>query len=147
MTTSDGVDVLLVEDNHDHARFILRALQEDGGMETHWATDGQAALEFLRARYADNREAGTARPLVILLDIHLPKISGLDVLRQIRGEEAFPAIPVVMLTTSDQREGISAAYRAGANSYVTKPVKFGDFVQKMESLKRYWTFTSEIPAA
>ena len=140
------VDILLVEDNPDHARFILRALTEDTGVQTFLVKDGDAALEFLR-RFAEERDTVSARPLVVLLDIHLPRINGHDVLRQIRLDEALQAIPVVMLTTSDRKEEIAAAYRAGANGYVTKPLKLGEFVEKLTSLVRYWTFTSEIPAA
>ena len=145
MRTADDLEILLVEDNHDHAHFILMALKEDNGVLMHWAKDGEEALDLLRRR-SEHSEAA-ARPLVVLLDIHLPKLTGLDVLRQIRCDAVLHSIPVVMLTTSDRREEIAAAYRAGANGYVTKPMKLGEFVAKLKSLKQYWTFTSEIPAA
>jgi CheY-like chemotaxis protein len=143
MDASADVELVLVEDNHDHARFILSELREDDGAETSWAKDGEEALALLRER----RSADPARPLVVLLDIHLPKVNGHDVLREIRADEALWSIPVVMLTTSDRKDEIAAAYRAGANGYVTKPLKLGEFVEKLQNLKRYWTFTSEIPAA
>jgi two-component system response regulator len=147
MSGPGKVDILLVEDNDDHGRFILTALKEDNGIETYWMKDGKEALDFLRARHEQSLVEGTSRPLVVLLDIHLPKVGGLDVLRAIRRDEALQMLPVVMLTTSARKEEIAAAYRAGANGYVTKPVKFGEFVDKIKSLKHYWTFTSEVPAA
>lgn len=110
MTTRGKLDILLVEDNSDHARFVLRALQENTGVRTSRVKEGEAALDFLR-RYVEERHTAPARPLVV------------------------------------RKEAIAAACRAGANGYVTKPLKLGEFVEKRTSLVRHWTFTSEIPAA
>jgi CheY-like chemotaxis protein len=150
MRGSRDVDILLVEDDQDHAALILRALKEDSRVETHWAKNGEEGLHFLwerQERYARQQPSAAPRPLIVLLDIHLPKVNGHDVLRQIRREDGLRSIPVVMLTTSDRRDEIDAAYRAGANGYVTKSLMLGDFVEKLQSLKHYWTSTSEIPAA
>jgi two-component system response regulator len=133
-----NVDILLVEDNADHAEFTLKALQGEKTVRTHWVKDGQEALDFLHHR---------PRPSLIFLDIHLPKIDGNEVLRRIKADTGLRSIPVVMLTTSDREEEMTAAYRAGANSYVTKPAALGQFAERVKTLKDYWACTSELPAA
>ena len=139
MTPLGSLDILLVEDNQDHADFILNTLKDKDGTRTYWVKNGEEALQFLWQRR-------DTRALVVLLDLHLPKVDGHDVLRQIRREDSLRSIPVVVLTTSDRQEEIDAAYRAGANGYVTKPLTLQEFVDKLHSLKQYWAFTSEIPA-
>lgn len=146
MDRSRAVDILLIEDNVDHAELTIRALK-DGNLlnRVHWVKDGQDALDFLyhRGQYADGAKA--PRPGLILLDIRLPKVDGHEVLRRIKGEPALRAIPVVMLTTSDQADEINESYKAGANSYVTKPVRFTDFVETIKAVKLYWVLTSHLP--
>ncbi|MDO8476669.1 MAG: response regulator [Candidatus Rokubacteria bacterium] len=141
------VNILLVEDNPDHAELTLKALK-DGNLlnEIFWVKDGEEALDFLyrRGRYADPTTA--PRPELILLDIRLPKVDGHEVLRRIKTDEALRAIPVVMLTTSEREDEICQSYQAGANSFVSKPVRFADFVEKVRSLKLYWVLTNLLPA-
>lgn len=138
MAGSGGVDILLVEDNPDHAYFTLKALAGgDAAPRTHWVKDGQEALDFLHQRQ---------RPRLILLDIHLPKVSGHDVLRRVKGDDGLRSIPIVMLTTSDREDEVAATYQAGANSFVTKPVQFGQFKERMTRLRDYWTVTSQLPS-
>jgi len=140
------VNILLVEDNPDHAELTLKALK-DGNLlnEICWVKDGEEALDFLyrRGRYADPTTA--PRPELILLDIRLPKVDGHEVLRQIKADEALRAIPVVMLTTSEREDEIGQSYQAGANSFVSKPVRFADFVEKVRSVKLYWVLTNLLP--
>lgn len=140
------VNILLVEDNPDHAELTLRSLK-DGNVvnEVSWVKDGQEALDFLyqRGRYAQ----GVPWPGLILLDIRLPKIDGHEVLRQIRSDDRFRSIPIVMLTTSDLEDEVSECYRAGANSFVSKPVRFAEFVEKVKAIKLYWVLTSLLPDA
>ena len=146
MSRSAGVDILLVEDNPDHAQFALKALAEHNAVgRTIWVKDGQEALDYLhrRNRWAD--AALSPRPGLILLDIQLPKVSGHEVLRDVKSSVALRSIPVIMLTTSDQRDEVLATYRAGANSYVTKPVQLGQYVAQIKALKDYWTLTSLLP--
>ncbi len=141
-----GVNILLVEDNEDHAELTLKAL-ENGNLVNRifWVKDGEEALDFLshRGRFADGTAA--PRPGLILLDINLPKVDGHEVLRRIKGDESLRAIPVVMLTTSDRDDEVAASYRAGANSFVTKPVKVAEFVERIKALKLYWVLTNRLP--
>ncbi len=142
------LNVLLVEDNPDHAELTLKALK-DGNLlnEIVWVKDGEEALDFLyhRGRYADATKA--PRPGLILLDLRLPKVDGHEVLRQIKGDEDLRSIPVVMLTTSEREDEISQSYKAGANSFVSKPVRFADFMERVRSLKLYWVLTNILPGS
>lgn len=141
-------NILLVEDNPDHAELTMRA-PRDGNMlnDVYWVKDGEEALDFLhhRGRYAGGVEV--PRPGLVLLDIKLPKVDGHEVLRQIKADEGLRPIPVVMLTTSEREDEVAEAYRAGANSFVSKPVRFSDFVQKVKSVKLYWVLTNLLPEA
>ncbi len=125
MTGQKEVNVLLVEDTEEHAVLMRRAL-EKGKLRPRlfWITDGKAALDFLHNRgdYTD-REANP-KPDLILLDLKLPKVSGLEVLEQIKGEERLRDIPVVVLTASDEGSDIIRSYQGGAESYFTKSVLF-----------------------
>jgi len=125
MTGQKEVNVLLVEDTEEHAILIMRAL-ENGKLrpQVFWITDGKAVLDFLHNRgdYAD-REANP-KPDLILLDLKLPKVSGLEILEQIKGEEGLRDIPVVVLTASDEGSDIIRSYQEGADSYFTKSVLF-----------------------
>lgn len=141
MERGKAVNVLLVEDNPDHAELTLRALRAGNLLnDVVWVQDGEAALD---AVYQRGRYAGGPRPGLILLDIKLPKVDGLEVLRRVKGDEALRTIPVVMLTTSGQTDDVQGCYAAGANSFVTKPVSFRDFVDKVKTVKLYWVLTNE----
>jgi len=140
------VDILLVEDNPDHAEITLKALKQNNILnEVYWISDGQEALDFMyhRGKYAD--EKTSPRPGLILLDIKLPKVDGLEVLKQLKDDPQFKSIPVIMLTTSDRDEEIAKSYAGGANSYVVKPMDFEDFMKKVRELKLYWTITNSLP--
>jgi CheY-like chemotaxis protein len=147
MDGTGDVHILLVEDNADHAHLTLRALKDSNAVRTSWVKDGQEALDFLHHQPESIETESAPRPGLILLDINLPKVNGHEVLRHVKHDEALRSIPVVMLTTSDQEHEVAAAYRAGANSYVTKPVKAGLFMEQVKALKHYWTRTNELPAA
>jgi two-component system response regulator len=140
-----AVSILLVEDNPDHAELTMRALR-DGNMlnEIAWVKDGAEALDFLHQRgpWAEGR---AFRPGLILLDIRLPKLDGRDVLQHIKNDAGLRSIPVVMLTTSEQQDEVAACYQAGVNSFVSKPVRFTEFAQKVKSVKLYWLLTSLLP--
>ena len=143
MAGERGIDILLVEDNPDHAQFTLKVLSTDKGVgRTFWVKDGQQALDYLHRQKQWADPATSPRPGLILLDIHLPKVDGHGVLKAIKTNEALRSIPVVMLTTSADNGEVVATYRAGANSYVTKPIKFGLYREQMTVLRDYWTLTS-----
>lgn len=140
------VDILLVEDNPDHAELTLKALKQNNvSNEVYWVNDGQEALDFMyhRGKYAD--EKTSPRPGLILLDIRLPKVDGLEVLKQLKEDPQLQSIPVIMLTTSDRDEEIAESYAGGANSYVVKPMGFEDFMKKVRKLKLYWTIINSLP--
>jgi CheY-like chemotaxis protein len=146
--TVRGVSILLVEDNPDHAELTLKALDSGNGTSrVVWVKDGEEALHYLQhqGRWAD--AAAAPRPALILLDINLPKVAGHDVLRHIKADDRLRSIPVVMLTTSDRNEEVAASYRAGVNSFVTKPVRFSEFVERIKTLKGYWVLTNRLPEA
>lgn len=138
--------VLLVEDDTDHAALVLRALDEASiGADVAWTRDGADALDYLRrqGRYRDT--AFARRPDLILLDIKLPKLDGHDVLRAVKTDPDLRTIPVVMLTTSAADGDLSTSYGEGANSFVTKPVRFSEFAEKVRDLTLYWIATNVPP--
>jgi CheY-like chemotaxis protein len=140
------IHILLVEDNPDHAELTLKALA-NGNLMNHvnWVKDGEEALDFLHHRRQWADPALAPRPGLILLDIKLPKVDGQEILRRIKSDEGLRSIPVVMLTTSDREEEIAASYRAGANSFVTKPVRFAEFMERIKAVKLYWMLTNRLP--
>lgn len=139
------VDILLVEDNEDHIELTLRALKNNNLInEIYVVKDGQEALDFVyhQCKYEDTEKY--PRPGLILLDIHLPKINGLEVLETLKKDPDVKSIPIIMLTTSSRDEEIAKSYAGGANSYVTKPVDFGEFTKKIKDLKLYWTIVNSL---
>jgi len=139
------VSILLVEDNQDHAELTLKALQNGNSNRVFWVKDGEEALDYLQRKNRWAEATAAPRPGLILLDINLPKVSGHEVLRRIKADEMLRSIPVVMLTTSDRDEEVAATYRAGVNSFVTKPVKFSDFLERIKTVKGYWMATNRLP--
>ncbi|MCS6817604.1 MAG: response regulator [Blastocatellia bacterium] len=138
--------ILLVEDNPDHVLLIKRALELNNILnEVHVVEDGQEALDYLyrQGKYADPDSA--PRPGLILLDIKLPKVDGLEVLRRIKSDPILKAIPIIMLTSSEQEADILRSYLNGANSYIVKPIQFDAFVQKVRELKLYWILVNTLP--
>jgi two-component system response regulator len=132
--------ILLVEDNPDDVMFTLRAFEKNKIFnDVVIAADGEQALEYLLP--ADEYKA--LRPALVLLDVNLPKVNGLEVLRRIRSNSRTAGLPVVVLTTSNEERDIVDSYRLGANSFVRKPVMFGDFVDATEVLGVYWLLVNE----
>lgn len=139
-----SVDILLVEDNPDHVELILRTLRENNVVnQVHVVTNGEEALDFLyqRGKYAD-----APRPVLILLDIKLPRVDGIEVLRRIKADPELRSIPVVMLTTSAGEQEIVESYSCGANSYIVKPLDFDQFVKAIKALKLYWLVVNRFVA-
>jgi two-component system response regulator len=136
--------ILLVEDNPDDEELTMRALRKIAN-EVVIARDGSEALEFIfgTGKFA-GRDTGRM-PAVILLDLKLPKLSGLDVLQRLRADPRSRLIPVVVLTSSSEDEDMLRSYRFGANSYVRKPVEFGAFASAVTQLGVYWMLLNETP--
>jgi two-component system, response regulator len=137
------IEILLAEDNSLDAELTLRALQKHHfANKVHWVKDGEEALDYLFATgpYA-GREGGL--PNLILLDIKMPKVDGIDVLRRLRGDERTRLIPVVVMTSSTQDKDIIESYRLGVNSYVVKPVQFGAFAETVSTIGFYWVLTNK----
>jgi two-component system, response regulator len=131
--------ILLVEDNRDDEELTLRALKQNNILNNITVTrDGVEALDYLlcRGEYAERDKDNI--PQLILLDLKLPKLSGLDVLQQIRQNPALQYVPVVIMTSSSEEDDIASSYRLGANSYVRKPVDFGNFTHAVQQLGLYW---------
>ncbi len=138
--------ILLVEDNPDDAKLTLLAFQRHNlGNEIVVVTDGAEALHYL---FGTGRFTGrdvNQRPAVVLLDLNLPKIDGLEVLRRIRAEPRTATQPVVILTSSREDQDMLIGYRLGANSYVRKPVDFDQFIEAARQLGLYWLVLNEAP--
>jgi len=138
MTTA-GIDILLVEDNPRDVEMTLRALRNHNlANKVHVVKDGAEALDFIFSRGAYPRKDLNHVPKVVLLDLKLPKVSGLEVLRAIKGDEQARTIPVVILTSSQEEKDMVESYRLGANSYIVKPVDFDKFVEAVGQLGLYW---------
>jgi len=131
--------ILLVEDNADEELFVLRALKKNGiTNRVSVVRDGEEALDFLFCANAHAERDPNDMPQLVLLDIKLPKIDGLEVLRRIRAEKRTSLVPVVMLTSSKEPEDRVKAYQAGANSYIRKPIDFSEFIESVGLLGMYW---------
>lgn len=147
MTAPSAVEVLLVEDNPDDAQLTLLALAE-----AHLANgvkhieDGEQALDFLRGSGAFAGES-TNRPKVMLLDLKLPKVDGLEVLREVRADPGLRSLPVVILTSSKEEVDLVRGYELGANSYITKPVDWEQFISAVRDLGMYWLLVNQPPPA
>jgi CheY-like chemotaxis protein len=131
--------VMLIEDNIDHAELIVRTLEDHmiSNKVRHFL-DGQSALDYLFRRGEFSGAIETQRPHLILLDLRLPRLDGIDVLRTIKEDPELKRIPVVVLTTSETEKDVAKAYYNHANSYLVKPVGFEDFRKLMEDLGFYW---------
>ena len=140
--------ILLVEDNPDDELLTLRALRKNNVLnKVVVARDGVEALDYL---FGTGRHSGrdtAVMPQLILLDLKLPKIDGLEVLKRLRADERTRLLPVVILTSSREEQDMLDGYGLGANSYVRKPVNFEQFVQAIEQLKLYWLILNESPPA
>ncbi|HAX20925.1 MAG TPA: two-component system response regulator [Hydrogenophaga sp.] len=142
MNTSAAMPpILLVEDNPMDLDLTLRAFSKKKfANQIQVARDGEEALAFL-----PRWEAGEALPAVILLDINLPKVNGLEVLRQLKAHERYRRIPVVVLTSSREDRDLKTAYDLGVNSYIEKPVNFSKFMDVVEHIELYWCVINERP--
>jgi len=146
MDYPQAIDILLVEDNPQDAELTIRALKKRNlANPLHLVEDGAEALDFIFCRGAYAEREMTNPPKVILLDLKLPKVSGLEVLRVVKENELTRSIPVVVVTSSREDPDIRTAYALGANSYVVKPVNFDAFLDAMSQLGFYWLLLNQPP--
>lgn len=140
------LDILLIEDNLAHAEMVMRSLQDHHiANRVHHVLDGQSALDFLyrQRQYTDPQDS--PRPHLVLLDLRLPKINGLQVLQRIKHDPALATIPVVVLTTSGAERDVNSAYDSYVNSYLVKPIDFAKFSQLIKDLGFYWLIWNRQP--
>ena len=143
---SSAGEILLVEDNPNDVRLTLHALaQHQIAHRVDVVRDGAEALDFLFCTGAHAQRQGSPAPLVILLDLKLPLVDGVEVLRQVKADPRTQMIPVVVLTTSAEQRDIDASYRLGANSYIVKPVDFDTFTEVMRQVGAYWLGINQPP--
>ena len=136
--------ILLVEDSPRDAELVLDALDQLANEVVH-VRDGVEALDFLyrRGQFAGRPEG---QPALMLLDLKLPRVDGLEVLRQIKGDSALKMIPIVMMTSSREERDVVQSYALGVNAYVVKPLKFQDFVEAVKQVGVFWAVINEVPA-
>jgi two-component system response regulator len=146
MPAVNEVEILLVEDNPNDVELTLRALRKHNlANKVHVVKDGAEALEFIFATGAYAKRDINHKPKVILLDLKLPKVDGLEVLRQVKSDERTKVIPIVVLTSSKEERDVVESYRLGVNSYITKPVDFDKFTNAVSELGFYWLLLNEPP--
>jgi two-component system, response regulator len=146
MKNFDPVEILIVEDNPTDAELTLRALKKHNlANDLFVAEDGQQALDFIYCK-GEFSSRHPAKPLkVIFLDLKLPKVNGLEVLKEIKTNSLTKKLPVVVITSSKEDPDINAAYELGANGYVVKPVDFEDFVRVIQNTGLFWLLVNEAP--
>jgi CheY-like chemotaxis protein len=131
---SEALIVVLAEDDEGHATLVQRNLRRSGiTNEIVWVSDGQEALDYVHSRGAHAGRVPSG-PLLLLLDINMPRVDGVEVLRQVKGEPATAKLPVIMLTTTDDPREVERCYQLGCSVYVTKPVEYGKFVEAVQRL-------------
>jgi len=139
------IEILLVEDSIDEAELTMETLREGRvSNKVHLAQDGEEALDFLRRQ---GRHGGAPRPDLILLDLHLPRKGGHEVLAEIKSHPQWKRIPVVIMTASTDEKDILAAYDRHANCYVTKPIELDKFMEAVRSIEDFWLSIVHLPAA
>lgn len=144
--TMNDKTILLVEDNEDDVELTLLAFKKNNFTNSFVVLrDGAEAIDYLLGNVQKQIQPSGLKPALILLDLNLPKINGIEVLRHLRSNEISKLIPVVVLSTSKDRKDILLSYKNGANSYIIKPVDFSDFLETVKFLGRYWLNLNELP--
>jgi two-component system, response regulator len=143
---NSAIEILLVEDNPDDVELALFALKKNNFANTiHVARDGEEALDFLFCRNNYGTRSFDNPPKVVLLDLKLPKVDGLEVLRALKSDPRTKAVPVVVMTSSKQQRDMVEGYRLGVNSYIQKPIDFAEFREIIKQLGYYWLVINQAP--
>ncbi len=142
----DDIEILLVEDSADDAILTIRALKKSGlTNKIHHVKDGAEALDFIYCTSAFASRDSATMPRIILLDLKMPKVSGMEVLEKIKSDPALKRIPVIILTSSKEDPDIKEAYQRGANSYIVKPVESDNFFTALKEVGFYWMIHNQSP--
>ncbi|OAM52066.1 two-component system response regulator [Methylovorus sp. MM2] len=145
MSNLQPVSILLAEDSPTDAEMTMRALKKIGlTNEVVWVKDGQEVLDYI-FRVGDYANRSKKEPKLILLDLKMPKIDGIEVLQRLKASDTAKMIPIVMLTSSAEEQDIVRSYALGVNSYLVKPVEFDKFVEEVSKVGCYWTILNKIP--
>src|SRR6185503_10517735 len=146
MSSYQEMEILLVEDNSKDAEMTRRALRKHNlSNRVHWVKDGEEALDYVFCRGAYAQREPLRPPRLILLDIKMPKVDGIEVLRQIKTDARTRTVPVVVMTSSNGERDVVESYRLGVNSYIVKPVEFAAFLEVVAKVGLYWVLTNRVP--
>lgn len=146
MKDQDAVDILLVEDRDEDAELAMMALKKHNFINViHWVKDGEEALEYVFCEGRYNNKDIKDRPKLILLDLKMPRVDGIEVLRRIRSDERVKHIPVVILTTSKEEQDLTNAYNLHVNAYMLKPIDFSKFTEAVKTLGMFWVLLNHRP--
>jgi two-component system response regulator len=146
MSDLQQVEILLVEDNPRDAEMTLRALKRNNlANKVHWVKDGEEALDYVFCTGAYTARDPATPPKLVMLDIKMPKVDGIEVLRRMKSTEATRAIPVVVMTSSNEERDVVESYALGVNSYIVKPVEFDSFHETVAKIGLYWVITNRVP--
>ncbi|MFA6979773.1 MAG: response regulator [Ignavibacteriaceae bacterium] len=146
MVNQNEVEILLVEDNPNDAELAIRAMRKNNiANKVVHVMDGEEALDFIFAKGLFSDRNIENNPKVILLDLKLPKIDGLEVLKTVKSDERTKSIPVVVLTSSKEEKDIVKSYALGVNSYIVKPVDFDKFIEAVREIGLYWLLLNQLP--
>jgi two-component system response regulator len=145
MSRYEQVEILLVEDNPEDAEMTMRALrQRNLANQLHWVKDGEEALDYLFCAGAYAGRNPRQPPKLVLLDIKMPKVDGIEVLRRVKASD-LKAVPVVIMTSSNEERDVIESYQLGVNSYIVKPVRFDAFLDTVAAIGMYWMLTNRSP--
>jgi two-component system response regulator len=145
MNALEQIEILLVEDNHEDAEMTMRALRKRNlANRLHWVKDGEEALDYLFCTGQYAGRSPSEPPKLVLLDIKMPKVDGIEVLRRIKASE-LKLLPVVVMTSSNEERDVVESYRLGVNSYIVKPVQFDAFMDTVANIGLYWVLTNRVP--